>query len=113
VPSLGTRGSVAVVGVVFLLWTPVLPRWLRGKRPVDVVFAPDGHGPPLGVRWGGAEEPVDVLRTAVDERDGVRRHRLRLRLLDGSVLDLVRIEPDGSWGIERERDEPGPAPPRT
>jgi hypothetical protein len=49
----------------------------------------------------------------VDDRDGVRRHRLRLRLLDGSVLDLVRIEPDGAWEIERERDEPGPAPPRT
>lgn len=28
-PRLGDAGAVALVGVVFVLWTPVLPRWLR------------------------------------------------------------------------------------
>ncbi len=28
-PRLGDAGTVALVGVVFVLWTPVLPRWLR------------------------------------------------------------------------------------
>jgi MFS family permease len=28
-PRLGDAGTVAAVGVVFVLWTPVLPRWLR------------------------------------------------------------------------------------
>ncbi|MEX0984865.1 MAG: MFS transporter [Actinomycetota bacterium] len=107
VPTLGTRGSVAVVAVVFLASTPVLPLWLRGLRPIDVVFAPDGHGPPLGVRWGGAEEKVEVLRDAIEDRDGARRRLLRVRLEDGSVLDLGRTEPAGIWEIERERDEPG------
>ena len=28
-PRLGERGSVVFIGVIFLLWTPVLPLWLR------------------------------------------------------------------------------------
>jgi len=106
VPALGTRGSVAAVAIAFLAWAPVLPRWLRGRRPIDVVFASEGLGPPVAVRWGGAEESVEVLRTSTEMRDGARRHRLQLRLLDGSVLDLARDEPGGGWEIERERDEP-------
>jgi hypothetical protein len=112
VPTLGTRGSVAAVAIVFLAWAPVLPRWLRGRRQIDVVFAAEGLGPPIAVRWGGAEETVDVLRTSSEVHDGHRRHRLQVKLLDGSVLDLARNEPDGDWEIERERDEPT-AEPRT
>jgi hypothetical protein len=108
-PVLGTRGSVAAVAITFLLWSPVLPRWLRGKRQIDVVFASPG-APPRAVRWGGAEEAVEVLRTGVEDRDGARRHRLRVRLADGSVLDLARVEPDGAWELERETDQPDPVP---
>jgi hypothetical protein len=101
---------VAAVALAFLAWVPVLPRWLRGRRPIDVIFAADGLGPPIAVRWGGAEESVDVLRTSSEVREGHRRHRLQVRLLDGSVLDLARDEPGGTWEIERERDEYVPEP---
>ena len=43
-PRLGDAGTVALVGVVFVLWTPVLPRWV-GRLPVgDVGDVGDGPG---------------------------------------------------------------------
>jgi hypothetical protein len=56
------------------------------------------------VVWGGVEEPVEVIRSWNEERDGVRMLRFRLALQDGSVLDVSRVEPGGSWGVEREAD---------
>jgi Major Facilitator Superfamily len=40
VPALGAGGSVAAVGIAFLLWTPVVPRWLgsgsrRSPAPIE------------------------------------------------------------------------------
>jgi MFS family permease len=104
VPALGTRGSLATIGLVFLMWAPVLPRWLRGVPEIRLVFVEGGRAEewPRAVRWGAAEEPVDVLRTALEERDGVRRRTFRLRLEDGTVLDVAREEPAGEWAIERE-----------
>ena len=55
--------------------------------------------------WGGVEEPVDVVRSWREERDGVRMTGFRLALKDGSVLDVARAEPDGDWQIERESEE--------
>ena len=57
---------------------------------------------PRAVVWGGVEEPVDVLRSALDEREGVRVRRFRLSLEDGTVIDVSRDEPDGDWRIDRE-----------
>ena len=57
---------------------------------------------PRTVVWGGVEEPVDVVRSALDERDGVRTRRFRLALADGTVLDVSRDEPGGDWRIDRE-----------
>ncbi len=105
VPALGTRGSVVAVGLVLLAWSPVLPRWLRGKPEIEVVYPRDGVGVPLAVRWGGVEEPVEVLRSWDETREDARVHCLELRLLDGSVLDLHRVDPGGSWSIDRERDD--------
>jgi MFS family permease len=47
VPALGAAGSVAAVGITFLLWTPVVPRWLGAKRhraptPTDAAGGADG-----------------------------------------------------------------------
>jgi hypothetical protein len=105
VPLLGTRGAVVVVGLVFLAWSPVLPAWLRGRPEIDVVAAAGGTGIPIAIRWGGVEEPVEVLRSWDEDRDGLAVHCLRLRLLDGSVIEIHRVEPDGAWAIDRERDE--------
>jgi hypothetical protein len=61
---------------------------------------------PRAIRWGAAEEPVEVIRSWIDERRDGRFRCFRIRLDDGSVLDISRPEPDGDWTIDRERDEP-------
>jgi MFS family permease len=103
-PALGVQGSAALVGVAFLLWVPVLPRWLARAPEIRLRFAEGAKAEewPRTVVWGGVEEPVNVVRSALDERDGVRTRRFRLALADGTVLDVSRDEPDGDWRIDRE-----------
>jgi len=103
-PAVGEQGAAAVVGIAFLLWVPVLPRWLARAPEIRLRFSEGGKAEewPRAVVWGGVEEPVEVVRTALDERDGVRVRRFRLALADGTVLDVGREEPDGEWRIERE-----------
>jgi hypothetical protein len=109
VPALGTRGTVAAVGLLFIVWAPVLPRWIGGLPDIRPVFVEGGRAEewPRALRWGAAEEPVEVLRSWLDERDGERRRCFRIAMRDGSVVDISRPEPDGLWVIDRERDEPG------
>jgi predicted MFS family arabinose efflux permease len=105
-PHLGVSGSVAAVGIVFLLWAPVLPRWI-GRVPEIVVRFSEGAKAeewPRALVWGGVEEPVDVVRSWNEERDGVRMRRFRLAMQDGSIVDVGRVEPDGAWRIEREAE---------
>jgi predicted MFS family arabinose efflux permease len=109
IPTLGEQGSAAVIGVVFLLWVPVLPRWLARAPEIRLRFAEGARAEewPRAVIWGGVEEPAEVVRSALDERGGVRTRRFRLELADGTVLDVSRDEPDGDWRIDRELvDEP-------
>jgi MFS family permease len=107
VPALGTRGTVAAVGVLFILWAPILPRWIGGVPVIRPIFVEGGRAEewPRAIRWGAAEEPVVVLRAWIEEREGGRQRCFRIRLGDGSVLDIGRPEPDGVWTIDRERDE--------
>ena len=101
---LGEAWSVAVVGLVFVAWTPVLPRWIGRIPELDLRFYAGGRADeePRAVVWGGVEETVEVERRALEETDGVRRSRYRLRMQDGTVIDVSRIEPDGAWSLERE-----------
>lgn len=105
-PALGTRGSIAVVAVAFLLWVPVLPRWIGGRPAIRIRFVEGGAAEerPVGIVWGSVEEPVALLDERLEERGGVRTRRLRLRLADGSVLDVHAPWPDGRWTVDRERD---------
>ena len=105
-PHLGVNGSVAAVGIVFLLWVPVLPRWI-GRTPEIVIRFSEGAKAeewPRAVMWGGVEEPVEVVRSWNEDRDGAKMRRFRLALQDGSVLDVSRVEPDGTWHIDREAE---------
>jgi MFS family permease len=104
-PALGTRWSIAVVGVAFVLWAPALPRWIGGRPAVAIRFVEGGSAQerPVAIAWGDVVEPVEVLDERLDERDGARRRRLRLRLEDGSVLDVSKAWPDGDWDVDRER----------
>jgi MFS family permease len=105
-PGLGVGGSVAVVGIVFLLWSPVLPRWISRVPEITLRFYEGARGEewPRTIVWGGVEESVEVLRSWREERDGERRVGFRLSLADGSVIDVGRTEPDGGWRIEHEAE---------
>lgn len=103
-PTLGVQGSAALVGIAFLLWVPVLPRWLAKAPEIQLRFAEGAKAEewPRAVIWGGVEEPVEVVRSALDEHDGMLTRRFRLSLADGTVLDVSRDEPEGDWRIDRE-----------
>jgi len=104
-PAVGEQGAAAIVGIAFMLWVPVLPRWLARAPEIRLRFGDDeadGERDPRAVVWGGVDEPVEVVGSSLEERDGVRVRRYRLALADGTVLDVGRDEPDGEWRIERE-----------
>jgi MFS family permease len=110
-PGLGVSGSVAAVGIVFLLWAPVLPRWVARAPEIELRSYAGGRADeaPRGIVWGGVEETVQVLGSWHEERAGERRLRFRLALADGTVLDVSRAEPSGPWRIDREADAARPA----
>jgi len=93
-PVMSNAGTLIAVGVVFVLWTPVLPR-LVGRRPqIDLEL--DDAGSPVALQWGAAREPVLVLAA-----DGAR---YRLQLEDGSEIDVRRAERAPGWRVLRERE---------
>jgi MFS family permease len=103
-PLLGVPWFVAVIGIGFLLWAPVLPRWLRRAPEVAIRFREGGRAEewPRSIAWGGVEEEVEVERSWAEERDGVRLRCFRLVLQDGTVLDVSSPEPNGPWRVDRE-----------
>jgi MFS family permease len=105
-PSLGAEGTVVAVGIAFLLWSPVLPRWLARAPQVVVRFYAGGRADeePRSIVWGGVEERVDVQRRSLEERDGVRRERYRLALADGTVVEVSKASDEPHWRLDRELD---------
>jgi len=102
--ELGEAWSVAIVGLVFVAWAPVLPRWIGRIPELDLRFYAGGRAEedPRAVVWGGVEEPVEVERQAIEEIDGLRRRTYRLRMRDGTAIEVAKLEPDGVWTLERE-----------
>jgi MFS family permease len=102
--AFGEAWAVAIVGVVFILWTPVLPRWIGRIPELSLRFYEGARAEeePRAVVWGGVEETVEVERRSLEETDGVRRTRYRLRMLDGTTIEVSKVEPDGVWRLERE-----------
>jgi predicted MFS family arabinose efflux permease len=113
IAGLRVPGSLAAVGLAFLAWAPVIGRWYGREPELTIRFYAGGHADeaPRSIQWGGVEEPVEVVRTWREERDGVRRLGFRLALPDGTELDVSRPEPDGPWRLDREGDRPVPTPP--
>ncbi len=96
-PAIGENGSAALVGIVFILWAPVLPLWLRGHP--EIVVHLDEDGAPERVIWGGVSERVEaVLETP-------RAGRFRVRLADETVLVIGRGA-GGEWEIDEEISDP-------
>jgi MFS family permease len=104
VPALGEARSVAVIGAAFLLWAPVLPRWIGRTPSLRIRFSEGAFAEeePRAVVWGGVEEAVDVRRRWLDERDGERRMRYRLAMTDGTVIEVSRADGETSWRLDRE-----------
>jgi MFS family permease len=104
--AFGEAWAVAIVGVVFILWSPILPRWI-GRIPERSLRFYEGsraEEDPRAVVWGGVEETVEVERRSLEDANGVRRTRYRLRMLDGTTIEVSKVEPDGAWTLERELD---------
>jgi MFS family permease len=102
--AFGEAWAVAIVGAVFILWSPVLPRWIGRVPELSLRFYEGARAEedPRAVVWGGVEETVEVERRSLEETDGVRRTRYRLRMLDGTRIEVSKVEPDGAWTLERE-----------
>jgi MFS family permease len=107
-PALGEAWTVASIGVVFLLWSPILPRWLSRAPEIRVRFYAGARADeePRSVVWGGVEEDVEVIRRWLDERDGQRRMRYRLALADGTEIEISRSDDEPAWRLDRELGEP-------
>lgn len=103
IASLSTAALVALVGAVYLLWTPVLPRWVRRPVRVGVRFYAGGSADetPRAIVIGGEEEPVSVERSTIEEVDGERRRRLRLRAEDGNLVEVWAREGSDDWIVSR------------
>jgi MFS family permease len=105
-PALGPAWTVALIGVVFVLWSPVLPRWIGRVPELRIRFYEGARAEeePRAVVWGGVEEAVDVRRRWLDERDGERRTRYRLAMADGTVIEVSKGDADAGWRLDRELD---------
>jgi MFS family permease len=103
-PALGPAWSVALIGGLFVLWSPVLPRWLARAPELRLRFYEGARAEeePRAVVWGGVEEDVEVQRRWLDERDGERRMRYRLALRDGTVIEVSKGEAEAGWRLDRE-----------
>jgi MFS family permease len=104
--AFGEAWAVAIVGVVFILWSPILPRWIGRIPELSLRFYEGARAEedPRAVVWGGVEETVEVERRSLEDANGVRRMRYRLRMLDGTTIEVSKVEPDGAWTLEREID---------
>ncbi len=99
IPALGDSGAVAAIGIAFILWTPVLPRWIARSPELSVVFTAEVA---TSILWGGVREKVEVLESGLKEG----RTSLRLELEDGTVLDVSRTEAGDAWRLDAEVRSP-------
>jgi MFS family permease len=102
VPRLSTGGMLALIGLGYLVWTPVLPAWAGRPQRVGVRFLAGGRADetPHAVVIGGEVEPVEVLDTRLEDRGTGPVHRFRLRTADG-VIDVAPDPGSDRWTIER------------
>ncbi len=103
-PAIGPEWTVALIGIAFVLWSPVLPRWV-GRTPEIVIRFYEGARAeewPRAVLWGGVEETVEVRRSWLEERNGERMACFRLALEDGTEIEVSKPDGAASWRLERE-----------
>ncbi len=102
--SLSPAVSVALIGLGFVLYSPVLPWWIARTPQLTLRFYEGARAEewPRAVVWGGVEERVDVQRSWLEERNGRRLTCYRLVMEDGTVIQVSKPEGSGSWRLEQE-----------
>jgi MFS family permease len=102
---LDVRTVIAACGVVFLLWIPVLWRWLARAATIKVRTY-DGARADESIRSvevGGQDEPVEVERSWREQRAGNDLLCFRLRLEDGTRIEISRpVDRSDRWRLDRE-----------
>jgi MFS family permease len=95
---------VAGVGVLFLLWTPLIHRWMGRSATIEVRSYAGSRADetPRSVVLGGVESEVEVERSWREERAGTRLLCFRLALPDGQRIEVSRAEDGGPWHLDRE-----------
>ena len=104
-PTIGENGSAALIGIVFLLWAPVLPRWIRGVPEIRLRFHEGARAEewPRAVRLGrrrgaGRGRPLGARRTR-------RRHASApsgCRSPTARRSTSASESPTAVWAIDRE-----------
>jgi hypothetical protein len=108
IPRVSTAVIVAAAGALFLLWTPVLPRWVRRPRWVTVRFVAGGSADetPRAVVIGGEEEPVRVVSASRElvsaGGESVQRRRFVLRTPEGAIMEITGGDQDRRWRLVRD-----------
>jgi MFS family permease len=106
--GLSVEWAVALTGMLFLAWPPVLLAGLR-RAPEVIVRSYAGSRAdemPRSVVLEGTEEAVEVERSWREERGGVRFLCFRLRLQDGRRVEVSRPEEGETWALDRELSGP-------
>jgi MFS family permease len=107
-PSLSAAMVLAIVGVAYLAWTPILPYAVRRPRWVGVRFYAGGRADesPRAIVIGGEEEAVEAVGSWTEEvvrgTARTRRRRLRLRFDDGSVAEVTAEDGTARWQLSSE-----------
>jgi MFS family permease len=96
--------SLALCGLTFIVWIPVLLRWLRRAATITVRTYAGARADesPRSVVWAGVEEPVEIERSWREERAGRRLLCFRLRLPEGNRIEVSKAETEDRWRLDRE-----------
>jgi MFS family permease len=96
--------EIGVIGVAYLLYAPVLPLWLRRSSALEVRTYSGGRADEQirSIVLGGEESLVEVERSWHEDRAGQRLLCFRLKLEDGTRIEISRLEGDGEWHLDRE-----------
>jgi predicted MFS family arabinose efflux permease len=102
--ALPAAAVVAAAGVALVLWVPLIRWWLARAASLTVRMYAGGRGDevPRAVQLGGVEELVDVERSWHEDRAGIRLLCFRLRLADGSRIEISKAEGEMRWRLDRE-----------
>ncbi|MFN2590053.1 MAG: MFS transporter, partial [Actinomycetota bacterium] len=103
IPHVSTGWLVAGVGLVYLAWSPVLPRWVRRPQWVRVRFYAGSKADesPRAVEIAGEDQPVELVGSYTEVRDGRPLRRFRVRDPDGGLFVILGDPETDRWRVER------------